>query len=125
MWRPLCDDLGVVPGWGGESPLYDELAAVVAGLTARLAELSVACSAGVPRTRKRPGSPTRSTVPRTVSDRWPVIRRVRASTTRPSPLRRRTVAGAGREEENNSCSTPTHSFVGGTAVLMVIHIMFE
>jgi hypothetical protein len=38
--RPLWDDLGVVPGRGGESPSYDELAAVVVGLTARLDELS-------------------------------------------------------------------------------------
>jgi transposase len=31
----------VVPGWGGERPSYDELAAVVVALTARLDELSV------------------------------------------------------------------------------------
>jgi len=30
----------VVPGQGGERPSYDELAAVVVGLTARLEELS-------------------------------------------------------------------------------------
>jgi transposase len=39
--RPLWDDLGVVPGRGGERPSYDELAAVVVGLTARLDELFV------------------------------------------------------------------------------------
>jgi transposase len=44
VWRPLWDDLGVVPGRGGERPSYDELAAVVVGLTARLDELSVRVS---------------------------------------------------------------------------------
>ena len=41
MRRPLWDDLGVVPGRGDERPSYDELAAVVVGLTARLDELAV------------------------------------------------------------------------------------
>jgi regulator of replication initiation timing len=44
VWRPLWDDLGVVPGRGGERPSYDELAAVVVGLTARLDELAVRVS---------------------------------------------------------------------------------
>lgn len=39
--RPLWDDLGVVAGRGGERPSYDELAAVVIGLTARLDALAV------------------------------------------------------------------------------------
>jgi hypothetical protein len=34
-------DLGVIPGQGRESPSYDELAAVVVGLTTRLDEPSV------------------------------------------------------------------------------------
>jgi hypothetical protein len=38
--RPLWDDLVVVAGRGGELASYDELAAVVVGLTARLDELS-------------------------------------------------------------------------------------
>jgi transposase len=42
--RPLWDDLGVVPGRGGERPSYDELAVVVVGLTARLDELAVRVS---------------------------------------------------------------------------------
>jgi transposase len=40
-WRPLWDDLGVVTGRDGELPSYDELAAAVVRLTARLDELAV------------------------------------------------------------------------------------